>query len=250
METVPQLIKEMNFSKQYDDSAAFQAFCPYDNINATAQLCDKIIDKQDSCIEIDPPHNYKKNTLLFCGALTPCNTTLNFMEFLDTLDITENNYIVTFLNRDFVKNPIRLQCITKEFNLISMDYFDKWIICPTITEYLALNIFKRVRFTRRLFRSKVRALFQKEFSRQFFGIDFEKIICYGGLNLDSLYLLTFSNVKEKYILTYPEMHKADKNFSTLLEEIKQSGGNIMPVTDNRLLHSEYLLTDFNLSNQS
>lgn len=239
VDDVESLVKELNLPKNYDDTFACQKFCPYDDKNSTMRLCSEIINNQQECIEITPPNNNKNNVLLYGGTLLPSVTTLNFIHLLDHLDTDSNNYCITFLNTEFRTNSIRLQCITKPLNLISIDSFEGRFVYPTISEKISLYLYKQSKWMRRILRKKVKDFYSREFNRQFFGIEWSKIIHFGGSDEVSLALFEFSSVKEKYIVTYPETHHNSRYFEELIAEAPKNGCKLIPVMENSFLHPIY-----------
>lgn len=244
VDNVNDLLKELNLPKRYDDTEIYRSFCLYDNKDAAVNLCDKIIKGHNTCIEIDPPNNHKKNILLYCGALTPCNTTVNFINLLDKVNFEKYNYFVTYLNTSFRKNPFRLQCITKPYNLISIDSFETGFLYPTFFEKIALKLFDKNIFTKVLFANKIDAFYKKEFDRQFFGLKWEKVIRFGGLDDLSLKLFMHAPAQEKYILVYPEMKSSLVNTKYLFKLAVRNNCKFIDVESNLLYKPVYSSYDF------
>ena len=233
-------MKELNKPKEYNDDAIYKTFCPYDGKDSTARLCATIINESKACVEIIPPINRKKNILLYSGALTNNHTTCNFLYMLDHLNISDNNYCVSFLNTKFRSDSIRLQCIDKNFDIISIDSFEGSFIYPTISVKLALYLWKRYNCFRHLLEEKVRTFYIKEFNRQFWNIHWDKIIRFGGLDIESLSLFIFAPVKEKYIFLYDEMYRIeDRLFKQLLVEAQKNDCHLIQVKNNNILTPVY-----------
>ena len=92
---------------------------------------------------------------------------------------------------------------------------------------------------RGVLRKKVKDFYSREFNRQFFGIEWSKIIYFGGSDEVSLALFEFSPVKEKYIMTYPETHHNSRYFEELMAEAQKNGCKLISVVENNFLHPIY-----------
>lgn len=238
---VEDLMSELNLPKSYDDAEAYQNYCSYDGVDATAQLCAKIIKGAETCVELEPPNNHKENVLLYCGALTACDTTLNFIRLLDQLDTQTYNFCVTYMNTAFRTDPIRLQCITKPYNLIAIDSFEGSFLYPTFYEKIALKLCENHSWARWIFARKIRQFYRKEFERQFFGLRWKKVVRFGGLDELSLNLFQYAPIKEKYILVYPEMKQSSTSFDHLLKMSSQNGCTLVDASNNSASESVCLL---------
>lgn len=240
VENIAALVKELNKPKTYDDTTVYKKFCPYDDYMATFRLCDKIINGEPVSIELSPPNNGKENVLLFGGSLNPNNTTLNFINYLDSLDTNQKNYYVAFINQSFRTNPIRLQSISRPFGLLSIDLYNGAAIFPTICEYIALKQFKKQKWMWSFCKKKVEKLFCREFNRQFLGLNLSAVIRFGGLDVESLSLFEFSPVENKVILVYPEMYSSkNEDLKLYLGLANMCGCTLVSIVDNNLYQSVY-----------
>ena len=67
-------------------------------------MCERVIFKKDNDIILeDIKDNKKKNILIYCGSLAKNGLTSSLLNLLNTVDLEENNYILTF-SVDLMKN--------------------------------------------------------------------------------------------------------------------------------------------------
>lgn len=93
-----ELLAELRKDKDYDDSDFVKRFCPFDNINSTAQLCDKLILGEDTGLKVESiPSNGKENVLIYAGNLAPNGVTAALRNLLNTVDTTKRNYYISFV---------------------------------------------------------------------------------------------------------------------------------------------------------
>lgn len=189
VDTPTSLYAEMVSNKEYDDTDAICQFCDYDDKYSTERFLNLIFNKQgEKSKTVTISSNTKKNILLYSGALNSDTATMNFYKYIDSLNLNEANYYYLYLNSNFVQNPIKLQGIPVEMDITSIDKFhNKTLFCPneTMTE----------------------KDYKDAFARLFPNITFEKIIRFGGMDEDTLFLLGYAPVTKKIILYYGPMER-------------------------------------------
>lgn len=189
VDTPTSLYTEMISDKEYDDTDAIRQFCNYDDKYSTERFLNLIFNKQgEKSKTVNILSNTKKNILLYSGALNSDAATMNFYKYIDSLDLNETNYYYLYLNSNFVQNPIKLQGIPVEMDIASVDKFhNETLFCPN--EMATEKDYKDA------------------FSRLFPNIIFDKIIRFGGIDEDTLFLLGYAPVAKKVILYYGPMEK-------------------------------------------
>lgn len=202
--TFEELCQEMSRGKEYDDSEAYQKFCPYDSLEALAQMCNHVFMGKKECKEIEPERNQKENVLIVGGQLRSTCDTQNLIYYLDSLDTEEKNYHVAYRNIDFFRDPLRLQAITKEFDLNSMDYFQRGLLDSGSKERRKLEKFREGKKMSTKEMELLRQLMKRNMSRQFCNKEFQQVICWTDISEDVLEMLVFSDIKDKTIYLYEE----------------------------------------------
>lgn len=221
VESVKELIAELNKSKDYDDTYVYEKFCEYDKKEATELLCRHIINKEPCCREITPVCNKSPNILLYNENFYSNWITPKFMYFLDTLELDKNNYFISFLSCSLQYKPEYLQCVPQNVNLIGIDSYKETSYYTTMLERILFALYNRKIMHCNFIIIKLKQLFQREFNRQYFDIKFDKIIRFGGTDIDSLRLFMFSDVANKILVEYPDITAySDSNFKKLLKEME------------------------------
>lgn len=199
-------------------------------------MCCHIIGNKKRCQEISPFCNKHANTLYYLENFRPKWITTNFIYFLDTLKPDQENYFISFLSEDLKTNPEYLQCVSKEFNLIGIDSYNGSSYYTTFLEKIIYALFNR-NINHPFIIKKLEQLFQREFDRQYFNLKFDKLVRFGGTDIDSLRLFMFSNVVTKVLIEYDEIKEhPNSDFQRLLKVMEQQSRVIYldknSVTDN------------------
>lgn len=94
---VDELLKQLRSPKQYDDAAFVRQFCPYDDLHATARLCDFVILGKDTGLPVeDMPDNGKENVLIYLVSLAANGITASLRNLMNSLDLDKRNYYISF----------------------------------------------------------------------------------------------------------------------------------------------------------
>lgn len=183
---VSELLREMRSGKQYDETAFLKEFCPYESGNASKKLCDAIISGVcGDMIVRSIPSNRKENVFLYTGNLSANGITASVRSLLNTIDLTERNYYLTFSQEHIKKN----KC-----NILS---FPEGVSYYATTGDLNLTILDRV--VRKLFKKKVlSADIYMKLNGKRVQQDFER--CFGNLNLDAV--IQFNGYEQEVILKF------------------------------------------------
>ena len=104
VQTVEDLIKELNSPKEYDDNDFIKQFCQYDNPNAVKKLCRHIFNGEKVCKELTFENN-KKNILIFAGDLKNNKVTSSLLNLLSNFDNKDFNIYISFRYWDkYIRN--------------------------------------------------------------------------------------------------------------------------------------------------
>ncbi|AMD17393.1 hypothetical protein TL18_04780 [Methanobrevibacter sp. YE315] len=181
VQTVDDLISQLNSPKEYDDEQFKREFCKYERVDACQRLCRKIFNEQDTC-NVERIDNDNPNILIFGGSLMKNGITSSLMNLLENVDRKNYNYFITFKSwdkyikenhEDIFENMVE----DVEFLPISYNYM------PTVSEKMDLNKF--VTATADLECSDdLKRLFKRTFENQFKALDFEAVIDFDGYNND------------------------------------------------------------------
>ena len=95
VQTVEDLIREMNSPKNYDDSEFLEKYCTYDRANSTEYLCKHIFNGEKVCKE-EEIQNDKKNILIYGGSMKNNGITSALLNLLRNVDAEKYNFFVSF----------------------------------------------------------------------------------------------------------------------------------------------------------
>ncbi|MDO5815852.1 MAG: CDP-glycerol glycerophosphotransferase family protein, partial [Methanobrevibacter sp.] len=139
VQTVDDLMHEMNTPKDYDDSSFIEMFCTYDSPDAVKNICGHIF-KGENSVKIHEIENSKPNILIFAGALYNFGIASSLFNLLNNVDTEKYNFFITFKQweENILQNheeifkliPEGVQILPLRFNLT-----------PTVKEKMDYNKF-------------------------------------------------------------------------------------------------------------
>lgn len=95
VQSIEDLVYELNSKKDYDDSEFINKFCKYDRPNAVKYLCKHIFKGENVCRE-ETIKKTKKNVLIYAGALFNNGITSSLISLLSNIDTDKTNYYITY----------------------------------------------------------------------------------------------------------------------------------------------------------
>lgn len=206
VQTVSDLINEMNSPKDYDDAQFVEKFCQYERPDAVEYICDTIFNGKDSC-RFESVDNGRPNVLLFAGDFTDNDCIDNMLEYIESINPERYNVFVTFCSW---KENIR-QNHESVFNRIPegvgvLPFANN--LFPTIKEKLDYN--KLYKGSEEYYNDSMKSFFKRTFDLQFGDLDFEYIVSFDSSDFnrnltfdsacDNFYLLSDSNSKVEKII--------------------------------------------------
>ncbi|WP_295590775.1 CDP-glycerol glycerophosphotransferase family protein [uncultured Methanobrevibacter sp.] len=206
VQTVSDLINEMNLPKDYDDTQFVEKFCQYERPDAVEYICDTIFNGMDSC-RFESVDNGRPNVLLFAGDFTDNDSVDNMIEYIESINPERYNVFVTFCSW---KENIR-QNHESVFNRIPegvgvLPFANN--LFPTIKEKLEYN--KLYKGSEECYDDSMKSFFKRTFDLQFGNLNFEYIVSFDSSDFnqnltfdsacDNFYLLSDSNSKVEKII--------------------------------------------------
>ena len=206
VQTVTDLIREMNSPKDYDDSGFVERFCQYERLDSVECICDAIFNGSDAC-KSEIIENDKPNVLLYAGDFSNDESVDNMLDFIETINRERYNVFVTFCS--WMKNIKENH--ESVFNRIPEGIgvlpFSNNII-PTVSEKLDYN--KLFKGNGKYYNDSMKSFFKRSFRLQFNDLDFKYIISFDADDFnqslifdnacDSFYLFSDSDSKVKSII--------------------------------------------------
>ena len=101
VQTIDDLVKELNSPKNYDDSEFLEKFCAYDRPNAAKYICKHIFKGEKVCKEEEIAGNGKPNILIFAGGLLKNGITASFINLIKNIDRTKYNIFISYRQQDW-----------------------------------------------------------------------------------------------------------------------------------------------------
>lgn len=204
-----ELLKEMRRPKEYDDSEFVSTFCPWDNANSTAQLCDMIILGEDTGLGVEEmPNNGKENVLIYGANLAPNGITAALRNLLSTVDLEKRNYYISFPQTAAAPHGENLFTFPEGVNY----YATVGGLNLTVRDRFFRGMFKKKLIGVRLYMALCGKRVRQDFLRDFGCANFDTMIQFSGYGPDViLRLAQFEGKKIIYV------------HSDMLEEIKSRG---------------------------
>lgn len=182
-----ELLQELRSKKQYNDQEFCKTFAPYEGVGATQRLCDYAILGEETGLRVEEmPNNEKENVLLYVGNLAGNGITASMQALLETIDLKERNYYITFV-AEYVQPYYKILFSLPE----GVSFY------PT-TGDLNLTIFNRI--IRKLFKQKIisaslyakllKKRIRQDYERNFGCAKFDSVIQFNGY--DQEIILRFS----------------------------------------------------------
>ena len=183
---INELVKEINTPRKYDDEKFRVEFCGFDNINATKQICEKVIlNKNNDLIVEKLKGNGKENVLIYPGNLAPNGVTSSLRNLLQSIDKTKKNYYLLLDSNSVQKYQDELYLLSQY-----VDYI-------TIKGQMNLNLFNKLIFF--LFRCKVlNASVCMKFLEKYYKLEIKRILGDSKINT----VIQFSGYSYRKILLF------------------------------------------------
>ncbi|MBR7051101.1 MAG: CDP-glycerol glycerophosphotransferase family protein [Methanobrevibacter sp.] len=201
VQDIDDLIRELNFPKDYDDEEFIGKFCTYDNADAVENICRRLFKGEDSC-KFETISNDNPNILIYAGDLSDNEKTSRMLDFLNGMDRRKFNFFITYKQWDenilehheevFRNLPSDVEVLPMRFNLL-----------PTIREKFKYNKYLSNRNPSQL----VDRLLKRSFIRQYSDFKFDLLLDFDGH--DDYLSLVFSNVIKENKNDFEEFKKSN-----------------------------------------
>ena len=207
VQTVEDLIKELNLPKDYDDEEFIKKFCQYDNPNSVKKLCRHIFNGEKVCKEIIFENN-KKNILIFAGSLRSNNVTSSLLNFLSDFDSKNYNIYISFrywdkyIRNNHLKIFDKFPGYVKTFSLKSDFYL-------TLSEQRAYKKF--LKSNNKNIPKTVEKMFKRELIRYYDKFPFDVVLNFEANNSDQILLFSYSDAKKIHFVFEDLLEKSKKN---------------------------------------
>lgn len=192
VQTVDELIMELNAPKNYNDKRFLKKYCSYDNPDAAKHICEHIFKGKNTC-KVERIENNNPNILIFAGALYKFGIASSLFNLLNNVDRSKYNFFITFKQweENIVENHEEIfKLIPDDVEVLPL----RFNLTPTVKEKMDYNKF---------FLSEdeiecpetLRKLYKRSFEKQFGNVKFDHVIDFDGYNHDETLLFANSGVK-------------------------------------------------------
>jgi CDP-glycerol glycerophosphotransferase len=186
VQTVEELIKEINLPKSYNDNDFLKEYCKYDTENVTSGLCERVIlNVENKVYELNLKSRKKENILIYAGNLSKNGITTSLLSLLNKIDLTKKNYYLTFNSRAVNPNintinklPYDVRYIVRQGNIIM-----------TLSEALASFMYFRLNIKNLKIVNIINDIFRREYKRVYNNIKFDYAVHFSGYESRIIHLL-------------------------------------------------------------
>ncbi len=243
---VPDLLSELRSEDIRDYSGFVEEFCRFDNINASRQLCDRVILGMDTGLAVEKiPCNGKENVLIYAGNLDKNGITTSLRSLTNSLDLDKRNYYISFCQGKAKKHAAQLVTFNEKINFFAVsEYFNLTVYDRVIRKLFNKNIISAKKYMRyqknRVNQNFLRAYGNARFDRaiQFCGYEREYILMYSafeGKNAIWVHNDMISEMKSKANQRFDILQYAYQNYDavvTVSDDIISSVTKISNKSDN------------------
>ena len=222
VQTVEDLIGEMNAPKEYDDEQFIERFCQYENVDSVRHICETIFLGNDSYRSAQIG-NGKSSVLIYGGDLSDEGILNSLVEFTRNINGEKYNVFITFC--PWMKN-------IKENHADIIERFPESVgflpfsanIMPTIKEKLDYNkLFKNC--NSKNYTDILRKFFERSFQQQYGNMRFDYIISVDDFDralifdnaCDNFHMISKGESKVQKLISDD---KIAENFEDLIEIFK------------------------------
>lgn len=212
--TPTELINELRGPKNYDDTEFLDEYCAWDNINATAELLDRVIDVDPEAEAALPeetfvegrrreyacPNNGKKNVLMFIGDFAPNGVTSSLKGLLSNIDTSRHNYYLNFQGTSLNLYKANLNNLPPEVRYVSR--VGKMSI--TLKQNIYMRLYNHKLISLEKFWNVMKPAYERDIVRQFAHNKFDVAVQFTGYEYKKIMMYSLLDAK-KYIFVHSDM---------------------------------------------
>lgn len=238
VQTVEDLIKELNSPKEYDDEEFIKKFCTYDNSDSVKKLCRHIFNGENDC-EVETFDNNKKNLLVFAGNLRNNNSTSYLLSFLEKLDNEKYNIYLSFRQWDAYINKNHYQIFDKIPDYVNVFPLRSGMNLTLSEDRKYKNFINSAKAHG--YPKSLEKLFKRELVRYYDKFPFDIVLNFEANNPDQILLFSYSNAQKNMFVFEDLVKKAKKNNRLNSSALKEAFSNY----DNIIVDSTNLVKPIN-----
>lgn len=212
---IPSLVEELRSEKTYDDTEFIKKFNPYDNINASQQLCDFAVLYEKTGLKAERlPDNRKENVIIYAGNLAKNGITTSLRSLLNVIDTDKRNYIISFCQEKSKNNADQLKTFNANINFLAIAEYDNL----TVKDRIIRKMFRMKKISADKYMKKAGKRFEQEWLR-----------AYGNARIDTA--IQFCGYEQKIILMYSKFVKNKAVFvhNDMINEERSKGNQRLDI---------------------
>jgi len=229
VQTVDDLIYELNSPKNYDDEEFINQFCNFDDYEACKKLCRHVFKGKKSFIE-EKIENDNKNVLIFAGGLKSNGMTSSMINILNKIDMQNFNIFICYSSWDPFLEENHVEAFSRMPE--GIEY------CP-LRMSINFTVLEHRRFISFLKNSNKKLsddlikMFKRELHRAFNGFHFDSIIHFNGYGIEETMLFSVSDSKKSIWVhndMVQEIRGKDNQNLSVLKHIYNEYDNVVVVS--------------------
>ena len=191
-----------------------ERYCLYDSVDASATLCNVLIDGDLSKVKAvrgEDFHNDRKNVLIFAGALRKNGMTSSLKGLLSTIDREAANYVLLFYTNSVRENIQFLNTLPEGVRYVPIQARENM----TLSEAFACALYFKFGQSNAWIMGRLASMFERERNRVFPGYGFDTVIHFTGYDRRPIFLFNAFDQAKKVIFVHNDMeqeYKRGKNF--------------------------------------
>lgn len=202
VQTVDELIDELNSPIGYSDERFMRKFCRYDNSEAVKRFCRHIFTNEKPSKE-DTIKNCKENILIYSGSMERANEYNALMSLLGSVDTESYNFILAYRQWDEnieVNHREIFKALPEGISVLAI----RFPLTPTIREKMEYDRYHGNADGKMT--GALKGLYERSFKKQFPSLEWNMIIDFDGMDHDETLMLT-SNEFNHRIWVHRDMTK-------------------------------------------
>ncbi len=176
VETVEDLVREINSDTQYDDTEFIQRFAAKENPKATNQLLEYVLHGQGDMEVQTVEGNGKDNVLIYSGNLAKNGITTALLNLLKNIDLERYNYYVTFTSTRVKAYRDTIRLLPEGVSYLPVS----GIMNASLLEKLYIRYMRKSNHSMNHNNKVLDRLYQYEIKRCYGDIKFKHVVQYSG----------------------------------------------------------------------
>lgn len=192
VKNVHDLIDTINSKDEVDITKFLNRFCPYENINASSNIVELVLNNKKGNLNIaNVPNNKKKNILIYSGNLAKNGITGSLFALLNYVDLSKYNFYITYVASSIRTNKNTIKELDSRIGYISFNNNS----IGTFKETLCLALFKIHLISYKLSKKILKKYFERKIKINYGNSKFDSAIQYSGYGDNIIRMFASMNCK-------------------------------------------------------